>query len=162
MKLAGPQLKPGDPAPDFEVVDSKLKKVKLSDTGNRVRIFSVVPSLDTPVCDAQTRRFEDESARLPEVDIFTVSMDLPFAQQRFCGNFGVEKVAMLSDHLNGSFGGNYGTLIEDLRIESRALFVVDAENRIQYAEYVPELGQHPNYEAALESVRAAMENRRAS
>jgi thioredoxin-dependent peroxiredoxin len=151
--LEGPQLKVGDPAPDFDVVDDSLQKKNLAGTGQGVRIFSVVPSLDTPVCDAQTRRFEEASESLPGVRIYTVSMDLPFAQKRWCGSFGINKVAMLSDHMSGSFGKGYGTLISDLRIESRAIFVVDGSNRIRYVEYVNEVGEHPNYEAALEAAK---------
>jgi thiol peroxidase len=155
FSLAGPELKVGDPAPDFEVMDSSLKAVKLADTGAGVRIFSVLPSLDTPVCDAQTKRFEDEAAGLPDVSIFTVSTDLPFAQKRWCGTFGISRVAMLSDHKDTSFGQRYGTLIPDMRIESRAIFVVDASNTVRYVEYVKEVGSHPNYEAALAAARAA-------
>jgi thioredoxin-dependent peroxiredoxin len=151
--LEGPQLKVGDLAPDFDVVDDSLQKTNLAGTGQGVRIFSVVPSLDTPVCDAQTRRFEEASGSLPGVRIYTVSMDLPFAQKRWCGSFGINKVAMLSDHMTGSFGKSYGTLISDLRIESRAIFVVDGNNRIRYVEYVNEVGEHPNYEAALEAAK---------
>lgn len=99
--LVGPELKPGDPAPDFHVVDSANKPKTLQDTGNRVRIFSVVPSLDTPVCDAQTRRFDIEAARLADVEVYTVSMDLPFAQKRWCVTFAVDHVRMLSDHRDG-------------------------------------------------------------
>jgi len=153
LTLAGPELKLGDPAPDFTLVDNSLKPVTLKDTGKSVRIISVVPSLDTPVCDAQTKRFNEEAAKLPGVDIITVSMDLPFAQKRWCGAFGVDKVKMLSDHKEGSFGSSYGTLIQDLRIESRAIFVLDQNNRIVHAEYVKEVGDHPNYEAALTAVR---------
>lgn len=114
-----------------------------------MRIFSVVPSLDTPVCDAQTKRFNEEAGRLPDVSIYTVSMDLPFAQKRWCGAFGVDNVKMISDHRDGSFGEHYGTLIKDLRILSRAIFVVDKNNRIQHVEYVKEVADHPNYESAL-------------
>lgn len=153
--LIGPELKPGDKAPDFNVVDNSLKPVTLAGTGKNVRIFSVVPSLDTPVCDAQTKRFNEEAAKLPSVDIFTVSMDLPFAQKRWCGAFGVDKVKMLSDHRDGSFGSQYGTLIKELRIESRAIFVVDKENTIRHAEYVKEVADFPNYETALAAARAA-------
>lgn len=152
--LAGPELKAGDKAPDFEVMDSSLKAVKLADTGTGVRIFSVVPSLDTPVCDAQTKRFEDEAAALPNINIYTVSTDLPFAQKRWCGTYGISRVEMLSDHKDTSFGSHYGTLIPDMRIESRAIFVVDSSNTIQYVEYVKEVGSHPNYDAALEAARA--------
>jgi thioredoxin-dependent peroxiredoxin len=155
LTLVGPELKPGDTAPDFTVIDTSLKEVSLKDTGNKVRIISVVPSLDTPVCDAQTKRFNDEAAKLSGVDILTVSMDLPFAQKRWCGQFGVDKVKMLSDHKDGSFGSNYGTLIKELRIESRAIFVLDGNNKIRHAEYVKEVADHPNYEAALSAARSA-------
>jgi thioredoxin-dependent peroxiredoxin len=155
LTLVGPELKVGDPAPDFNLVDGSLKPVSLKDTGDHVRIISVVPSLDTPVCDAQTKRFNEEAASLQGVDIITVSMDLPFAQKRWCGAFGVDKVKMLSDHKEGSFGSNYGTLIKDLRIESRAIFVIDGKNKIRHAEYVKEIADFPNYEAALSAARSA-------
>jgi thiol peroxidase len=155
--LIGPELKAGDPAPDFSMVemDNIVKTVTLKDTGNRIRVISVVPSLDTPVCDAQTKRFNEEASKLPGVDVLTVSMDLPFAQKRWCGAFGVDRVKMLSDHRDGSFGSNYGTLIKELRIESRAIFVLDRDNRILHAEYVKEVADFPNYEAALAAVRGA-------
>jgi thiol peroxidase len=155
LTLIGPELKAGDAAPDFKLVDNSLKNVSLADTGRNVRIISVVPSLDTPVCDAQTKRFNEEAAKLPGVDILTVSMDLPFAQKRWCGAFGVDKVKMLSDHRDGSFGTNYGTLIKDLRIESRAIFVLDQKNTIRHAEYVKEVADFPNYDTALTAARAA-------
>lgn len=153
MTLIGPALKPGDQAPDFHAIDNSLKPVDLATTGHGVRIFSVVPSLDTPVCDAQTKRFNEEAGKLPDVSIYTVSMDLPFAQKRWCGAFGVDHVKMISDHRDGSFGEHYGTLIKELRIMSRAIFVVDQKNRIQHAEYVKEVGDHPNYESALAVAR---------
>ena len=155
LTLVGPELKVGDKAPDFKLVDNSLKNVSLADTGHNVRIISVVPSLDTPVCDAQTKRFNEEAAKLPGVDILTVSMDLPFAQKRWCGAFGVDKVKMLSDHRDGSFGSNYGTLIKDLRIESRAIFVLDPNNTIRHVEYVKEVAEHPNYDTALSAARSA-------
>ena len=155
LTLIGPELKVGDTAPDFSLVDNSLKPVSLQDTGNHVRIISVIPSLDTPVCDAQTKKFNEEVANLPGVDVLTVSMDLPFAQKRWCGAFGVDKVKMLSDHKDASFGSNYGTLIKELRIESRAIFVVDPNNKIRHAEYVKEVADHPNYEAALSAARSA-------
>jgi thiol peroxidase len=155
LTLIGPELKAGDKAPDFKLVDNSLKNVSLADTGHNVRIISVVPSLDTPVCDAQTKRFNEEAAKLPGVDILTVSMDLPFAQKRWCGAFGVDKVKMLSDHRDGSFGSNYGTLIKDLRIESRAIFVLDPNNTIRHVEYVKEVAEHPNYDTALSAARSA-------
>ena len=155
LTLIGPQLEVGDPAPDFNVVDGSLSTVNLEKTGNHVRIISVVPSLDTPVCDLQTKRFNEEATKLPGVDILTVSMDLPFAQKRWCGAFGVDKVKMLSDHRDGSFGSNYGTLIKDLRIESRAIFVLDPSNTIRHVEYVKEVAEHPNYDTALSAARSA-------
>ena len=155
LTLIGPQLQAGDHAPDFEVVDGTLSPVNLEKTGHNVRIISVVPSLDTPVCDLQTKRFNEEAAKLPAVDILTISMDLPFAQKRWCGAFGVDRVKMLSDHKDGSFGAAYGTLIKELRIESRAIFVVDPSNKIRHAEYVKEVADHPNYEAALTAARSA-------
>ncbi|MGB9457625.1 MAG: thiol peroxidase [Bryobacteraceae bacterium] len=155
LTLVGPELKPGDDAPDFSVVDGSLKPVTLADTGAHVRIVSVVPSLDTPVCDAQTKRFNEAAASLPGIDILTVSMDLPFAQKRWCGAFGVDKVKMLSDHKDASFGSHYGTLIKELRIESRAIFVIDRNNRVRHAEYVKEVADHPDYEAALLAARNA-------
>jgi thioredoxin-dependent peroxiredoxin len=156
LTLVGPELKAGDAAPDFEAVDLSLQSVTLAKTGNNVRIFSVVPSLDTPVCDAQTKHFEDAAAKLEGMDIYTVSMDLPFAQKRWCSAFGVDRIKMLSDHKNASFGENYGTLIKDLRIESRAIFVVDKNNRIKHAEYVKEVGDFPNYDAALNAAKSAL------
>src|SRR5215831_6272829 len=155
LTLIGPELKAGDRAPDFSLVDNGLKTVTLADTGNNVRIISVVPSLDTPVCDAQTKRFNEEAAKLPGVDIITVSMDLPFAQKRWCGAFGVDRIKMLSDHRSGSFGESYGTLIKDLRIESRAIFVLDKDNIIRHVEYVKEVADHPDYDAALAAAKAA-------
>jgi thiol peroxidase len=128
--------------------------VRLGDTGHKTRIFSVVPSLDTPVCDAQTKRFNEEAGKLPQVDIYTVSMDLPFAQKRFCNSFALDNVKMLSDHKDASFGASYGTLIKELRILSRAIFVVDPDDRIKYVEYVEQVAQHPNYDAALAAARS--------
>ena len=154
LTLVGPELKAGEPAPDFSVVDSSLKPVHLADTAGKTRIFSVVPSLDTPVCDAQTRRFNEEAANLHGVDIYTVSMDLPFAQKRFCNSFALDNVKMLSDHKEGSFGESYGTLIKELRILSRAIFVLGPDNKLKYVEYVPEVADHPNYEAALAAVKS--------
>ena len=154
LTLLGPELKAGDKAPDFSAVNDGLQPVNLAGTGQNVRIFSVVPSLDTPVCDAQTKRFNEEAAKLPGVEIYTVSMDLPFAQKRWCGNFGIDKIKMLSDHRSGSFGEQYGTLIKDMRIESRAIFVLDKDNTIKYVEYVKEVADYPNYEAALGAARS--------
>jgi len=155
LTVLGPELHAGDPAPEFNAIDNSLKAVTLASTGDGVRIFSVVPSLDTPVCDAQTKRFNEEAGKLPDVSIYTISMDLPFAQKRWCGAYGVDHVKMVSDHRDGSFGQAYGTLIKDLRILSRAIFVVGKDNKIRYAEYVKEVGEHPNYETALAAARTA-------
>ena len=154
LTLIGPELKAGDAAPDFHTVDNGLKPVTLKDTGNQVRIISVIPSLDTPVCDAQTKRFNEEAGKLSNVSIITISMDLPFAQKRFSNSFAVDEVKMLSDHRDASFGAAYGTLIKDMRILSRAIFVVGSDDKIKYAEYVSEVANHPNYEAALASAKS--------
>lgn len=159
LTLLGRELKAGEKAPDFEVVNDGLQPVNLEKTGHAVRIFSVIPSLDTPVCDAQTKRFNEEAAKLDGIEIYTISMDLPFAQKRWCGAFGVDKIKMLSDHRTGSFGENYGTMIKDLRIESRAIFVLDKEGTIKHVEYVKEVADHPNYEAALATAKSLAEPR---
>ena len=155
MTLVGPELKPGDDAPNFSAIDLSMNQITLKDTGNTTRIFSVIPSLDTPVCDAQTKRFNDVATELNGVEIYTVSMDLPFAQKRWCTSFNVDKVKMLSDHREGSFGENWGTLIKDLRIESRAIFVVGPDNKIKHVEYVKEVAEAPNYDAALAAAKSA-------
>ena len=156
MTLVGPELKAGDKAPDFDVVDTHLGAVNLEKTGNAVRVFSIVPSLDTPVCDAQTKRFNDEVAKMPGLAVYTVSMDLPFAQKRWCDSFAVDRVKMLSDHKNASFGTNYGTLIKELRIESRAIFVVDKDNVLRHVQYVKEVADHPDYQSALAAAKALL------
>ena len=153
LTLVGPELKPGDKAPDFEVVDNGLQPVSLDKTAGAVRVFSVLPSLDTPVCEMQTKRFNDEAAKLSDIKFYTISMDLPFAQKRYCNAFAVDNVTMLSDHKSGSFGTAYGTLIKEWRVESRAIFVVDKDGTIQHVEYVKEVADHPNYDAALSKAR---------
>jgi len=152
--LIGPELKVGDKAPEFEAIDGSLKPVTLASTGNAVRVFSVVPSLDTPVCDAQTKRFNEEAANMPGVEVYTFSMDLPFAQKRWCGAFGIDKVKMVSDHREGSFGQAFGTLIKELRIHSRAIFVLDKDNTIKHVEYVKEMSEHPNYDNVMSAVKS--------
>jgi thiol peroxidase len=154
LTLVGPELKAGDAAPDFSVIDSSMQPVNLEKTGKNTRIFSVVPSLDTPVCDAQTKRFNEAATQLQGVDIYTVSMDLPFGQRRFCNSFALDNVKMLSDHRDASFGAAYGTLIKEMRILSRAIFVVGPDNKLRYVEYVPEVGTHPNYDAALAAAQS--------
>jgi thiol peroxidase len=146
-------LKAGDQAPDFVTVGKDLKPVTLSDTQGEVRVFSVVPSLDTPICEAQTRRFNQEVTSVQGVKVYTISVDLPFAQTRWCAAAGVSNVVMLSDHRDASFGIAYGTLIKELRLECRAIFVLDKAGLLQHVEYVKEVAHHPNYEATLEAVR---------
>lgn len=151
LTLTGPQLKVGEKAPDATLKKDLVTDIKLSSTTGRTRVFSVVPSLDTPVCALQTKRFNEEAAKLGSVGFFTISADLPTAQKRFCGaeNINPERLQTLSDHKSMSFGAAYGTLIPDLRIECRAVFVVDKADVIRYAEYVPEIAEHPNYDAIL-------------
>ncbi len=156
LTLVGPELKVGAKAPDFKVIDNKLQEVTLKTSAGKVRVISVVPSLDTPVCDQQTRRFNDEAAKLSDkVAVLTVSMDLPFAQSRFCATAGIAKVQVLSDHREASFGQNYGVLIKELKLLSRAVFVVGADDTIKYVQYVKEVVEHPDYEKALNAARTA-------
>lgn len=157
LNLVGPQLKAGDSAPDFACVTG-LDIVRLGDTPAKARLFSVVPSLDTPVCSQQTKKFNDAVASLGDrVACYTVSLDMPFAQNRFCAAEGIQNIKNLSDLHNHSFGKNYGVLIEGLPIPllSRAIFVIDKAGKIAYCEYVPEVGQHPNYEGAIEALKKA-------
>ncbi len=155
LTLAGPQLKSGDKAPEATLKKGLADSIKISETRGKPRIFSVVPSLDTPVCAIQTKRFNEEAARLSGVTTYTVSCDLPTAQARFCGAEGIdrEKMQTLSDHMDTSFGKSWGTLIPDLRIECRAVFVVDKDDTIRYAEYVPEIADQPNYDAVLAAAK---------
>jgi len=156
LTVLGSELKSGDRAPEFTVLANDLSAVTLANTAGKTRLISVVPSLDTPVCDAQTRRFNQEAAGLGDnVSILTISMDLPFAQKRWCGAAGIDRVQTLSDHRDASFGLAYGTLIKELRLESRAIFVVDAKDTLRYIEYVKEISTHPNYDAALAAAKGA-------
>ncbi len=151
LTLTGPELKAGDAAPDATLKKDLANDAKLSEYGGKPRIISVVPSLDTPVCAQQTKRFNEEAAKMDGVTFITISVDLPVAQSRFCGaeSIDTDKVIVLSDHKDVDFSTKYGTLIPELRIDCRAVFVVDAGDTIQYAEYVPEIADHPNYDAAL-------------
>jgi len=154
VTLIGTELKVGDPAPDVTLLGNDMSPVKLSSYKGKVRILSSVPSLDTPVCDMQTRKFNDEAGKLGDnVAILTISMDLPFAQTRWCGAAGVEKVVTLSDHRDAAFGMAYGVLIKDLRLLARAIFVVDKQDTIQYLQLVKEIAEEPDYGAALGAVK---------
>ena len=155
VTLVGNEVKVGDSAPDFTVLANDLSPVSLKDTDGKVRIISVVPSLDTGVCDAQTRKFNEEAANLEGVVVITVSMDLPFAQKRWCAAAGLENVMTVSDHRDASFGEAYGVLMKELRLLARSVFVIDSSNTVTYAEYVTEGTTHPQYEAALEAAKAA-------
>ena len=154
--VLGSVLQVGDQAPDFVLHANDWRKVTLADTAGKVRLISVVPSLDTGICDAQTRRFNQEATSLGEdVVILTVSADLPYAQRRWCGAAGIDRVQTLSDHMDMNFGDAYGTHIRELRLEQRAIFVVDENDTVTYVAYVPEIAQHPDYDAALAAVRVA-------
>ena len=154
LTLLGPALTVGDRAPDFTAVDRQWNVVSLDDFRGKVVLISAVPSVDTSVCAVQTRRFNEEAAGLPEgVVIVTISQDLPFALGRFCGAQGIDRIQVLSDHVEADFGLSYGVLIKGMRLLARSVFVVDAEGRIAYVQIVPELTEQPDYEAALNAVR---------
>jgi thiol peroxidase len=154
MTLLGPEIKAGDRAPDFRVVDTSLAPVSLSDFRGKVKIISAVPSLDTPVCDAETRRFNEEAAKLPgNVVVLTISLDLPFAQKRWCGAAGVDRVRVLSDYKERSFATAYGVLIKELMLLSRSIFVVDGSDTVRYVQHVKEVAQEPDYAAVTEAVK---------
>ena len=153
LTLMGPELKAGDKAPSFQLLANDLSPVTLESFKGKTKLISVVPSLDTPVCDQQTKRFNEEASKLPsDVVILTVSADLPFAQTRWCGAAHADKIKTLSDHRETSFAKAYGVLIKELRLLSRSIFIVGADDRIKYVEYVKEITQHPNYEKALSSL----------
>jgi thiol peroxidase len=156
LTLVGPQLKPGDKAPDFSCINSGLEEVTLAKTPARARLFSVVPSLDTPVCSMQTKKFDEALAGFKDkLACYTISLDMPFAQKRFCTSENVTNMQTLSDVHNHSFGEHYGVLIEGLPLPllSRAVFVVDKTGKITYCEYVPEVTSHPNYDNALAAIK---------
>ncbi len=154
LTLVGSELHVGDPVPDLELLDNDLKAVKLSSFQGKVCVISSVPSLDTPVCDMETRRFNETADTLgDDVVILTVSMDLPFAQKRWCGAVGVENVITLSDHRDAAFGTAFGVLIKELRLLARSIFVVDRSGSIQYIQNVKELSEEPDYNAVIEAVQ---------
>lgn len=155
LTLLGPELKVGDQAPDFKVVDNDLNPVGLQEFQDKVLILSSVPSLDTDVCDMETRRFNNEAANLdPGIRILTISMDLPFAQKRWCGMAGVDRVQTLSDYQQADFGLKYGVLIKDLRLLARAVFVLDSQRILRHVQLVPEIAQEPDYSTVLEAAKA--------
>ncbi|PGZ96600.1 lipid hydroperoxide peroxidase [Bacillus pseudomycoides] len=155
ITLVGTEVKVGDQAPNFQVLANDLSEVNLETYKGAVKLISVVPSIDTGVCDAQTRRFNEDAASIENAKVLTISVDLPFAQKRWCAANGLENVVTLSDHRDLSFGEAYGVVMKELRLLARAVFVVDSNDKVVYVEYVSEGTSHPNYEAALEAAKAA-------
>lgn len=155
LALQGEALATGQRAPDFTLTGVDMKPVTLAETAGSVRIVNVLPSLDTPVCDAQTRRFNEEAVKNPNIKVLAISRDLPFAQKRWCAAADVENVLTLSDYRDGKFGTDWGVMIEPLQIHSRAVFVLDAESNVTYAQYVSEMSEAPDYDAALKAAEAA-------
>jgi thiol peroxidase len=156
LTLVGPELKVGEAAPAFTLIGAGMKPVSLADYKGKVKIISTIPSVDTPVCDAETRRFNEEAAKLPpDVVVLTISMDLPFAQARWCGAAGVDKVTTLSDYRGAHFGETYGVLIKELFLLARVVFVLDKNDKIVHVEYVKEVANQPNFESTLEAARKA-------
>ena len=152
LTLEGNQVKVGDIAPDFTVVGNDLNPVNFSDIEGK-KILVAVPSIDTPVCDMEVRKFNQEASKLNNVKVYTISMDLPFAQARWCGNSGIENVVTVSDYKDREFSKAYGLYIKELGLVSRAVIVVDENNKIVYTEYLDEITNEPNYEKALEFVK---------
>jgi len=154
LTLVGPELRVGDNAPDFTVLNSDLKEVRLKDFEGKIKVISVTPSLDTPVCDIQARRFNQEAANFSDnVVVLNISMDLPFAIARFCSAAGIDKVKTLSDHRDASFGSAYGVLIKELRLLARSIFIIDKDNIIRLIEIVREVTNHPDYEGVVNLVK---------
>jgi len=154
LTLLGEEPKIGGKAGDFTVLDGELKEARLRDFTGKVKAISVTPSLDTPVCDMQARRFNEEAAKLPaDVVILNISMDLPFAITRFCTAAGIDKVKAFSDHREASFGMAYGVLIKEIRLLARSIFIIDKNDVIRYIQIVPELTEHPDYDKALEELK---------
>ena len=154
LTLTGNEIRVGDKAPDFTVLTGELKEIGSKDFAAKVKVISVTPSLDTPVCDLQARMFNSEAAKLPaDVTVLNISMDLPFAISRFCTSAGIDKVKALSDHRDASFGNSYGVLIRELRLLARSIVIIDKSDVIRYIEIVPELTNEPDYEKALEALK---------
>ena len=157
LTLLGAEVKIGNPAPDFTALDNDLNPVKLSSYRGKVCIVSSVPSLDTPVCDMETRRFNTEAGKLgKDVAVLTVSMDLPFAQKRWCAAAGVENLTTLSDHRDAAFGNAWGLMIKELRLLARAVYVVDKEGVVRHAQLVKEIAEEPDYEAVLAAAKSLL------
>jgi len=155
VTLVGTEINVGNQAPDFTVLSNDLEEVSLRDYKGKVKLVSVVPSIDTGVCSEQTKRFNEEADKIDNVNILTISMDLPFAQTRWCAANGVKNIATLSDHRSADFGEKYGALIKELRLLTRAIFVIDSNDKVAYVEYVREVTDHPDYDQALEAAKNA-------
>ena len=153
VTLIGPEIQAGQRAPDFKLLDSSLKEVSLSQTRGKVRLLSVVYSVDTPVCDIQTRTFEEEAAKFSKAVIYSISMDLPFALKRYTGEHGIRKLKLLSDNREASFGTAYGLLIKESRLLARAIFIIDTDDIVRYVEYVREVTEPPDYDKAIEALK---------
>ena len=156
VTLAGEEVKVGQAAPDFKVQKTDMSDYTPGSAAGKTRISLSVPSLDTPVCDTETRRFNEEAAKLPGVEIVCISMDLPFAQKRWCGAAGVDKLVTASDHRDASFGKNYGVLLNGGpldRLHARAVFVIGPDDKIKHVEYVKDITEQPDYEAALAAAK---------
>lgn len=154
LTLLGSEIKVGDKAPDFTVINKELKEARFKDFAGIIKLISVTPSLDTPLCDMQARKFNEEAAKLPaEVEIMNISMDLPFAINRFCSTAGIERIKTFSDHRNASFGMAYGVLIKELRLLSRSVFVINKKDVIHYMEIVPDITMSINFEKALAAAK---------
>jgi thiol peroxidase len=154
LTLIGPDLRAGDKAPDFTVLDADLKEGSLKDFEGKIKVISVTPSLDTPVCDIQARRFNQEAANFSDdVAVLNISMDLPFAIARFCSAAGIDRIKTLSDHRDASFGSAYGVLIKQLRLLARSIFIIDKDNVIRLKEIVSEVSNHPDYEGAVNLIK---------
>ncbi|WP_138415292.1 thiol peroxidase [Aquibacillus sediminis] len=153
ITLVGDEVKVGDQAPNFKVLDQDLNEVTLDKFKGQVKIISVVPSVDTGVCAAQTKRFNDEAEKIQNVSVLTISMDLPFAQKRWSTENGIEHVDIYSDHRDASFGENYGVLMKELRLLARSVFIIDEHDKVTYTEYVSEGTNHPDYDSAIEAVK---------
>lgn len=156
VELAGEAIKPGDQAPDFTVVNAKLESVKLSDYAGKTRVIAVYPSIDTGVCQAQNRRFNAEAVNFKNLVVLSVSCDLPFAQRRFCAAEGLDHVITLSDHRDVDFGKKYGFLMQEVRLLARGTVIIDPQGIVQYVEYVPEITQEPDYQAALKHLEGSL------
>jgi thiol peroxidase len=154
LTLAGNEIKVGDRAPNFALIDPDMKQVTMENFAGKILILSTVPSLDTPVCDAQVRRFNQEAANLSkDMQILAISMDLPFAQKRWCGNAGVDRVKTLSDYKTGQFALDYGLLIEELQLIARAVLIIDKSRKVQYVQLVKEVSEQPDYESILKALK---------